>query len=63
VHKHILLKSEYFEKALCGSFQESGAQAIELPEEDPSTFHFLVAYLYEGKYDPIKTVSTVLGES
>ncbi|KAK1754946.1 hypothetical protein QBC47DRAFT_301732 [Echria macrotheca] len=60
VHKHILLKSEYFEKALCGEFRESNAQIINLPEENPAIFHFLVAYLYEGKYNPIKPVASVL---
>ncbi|KAK3394701.1 hypothetical protein B0H63DRAFT_55417 [Podospora didyma] len=60
VHKHILLKSEYFEKALCGEFRESIAQSIDLPDENPAIFHFLVAYLYEGKYDPIKPVASVL---
>ncbi|KAL2262330.1 hypothetical protein VTK26DRAFT_1716 [Humicola hyalothermophila] len=58
VHKHILLKHEYFEKALCGEFSESGSQSIHLPEEDPVIFHFLVAYLYEGKYEPIKAAAT-----
>ncbi|EGS17387.1 uncharacterized protein CTHT_0067120 [Thermochaetoides thermophila DSM 1495] len=60
VHKHILLRCEYFEKALCGDFKESEAQAIDLPEEDPALFHFLVAYLYEGKYEPIKPLAAAL---
>ena len=60
VHKHVLLKSEYFEKALCGDFQESETQSIDLPEEDPAIFHFLIAYLYEGKYEPITPVASVL---
>ncbi|KXX77547.1 hypothetical protein MMYC01_207029 [Madurella mycetomatis] len=60
VHKNVLLKSEYFEKALCGEFRESDTQSIDLPEEDPAIFHFLVAYLYEGRYDPIKPVASVL---
>ena len=57
------MKSEYFEKALCGEFRESGTQTIYLPEENPAIFHFLVAYLYEGKYTPIKPASSVLGKS
>jgi len=61
VHKHVLLKSEYFEKALCGDFQESETQSIDLPEEDPAIFHFLIAYLYEGRYEPIKPAAAVLG--
>ncbi|KAH6845398.1 hypothetical protein B0I37DRAFT_183858 [Chaetomium sp. MPI-CAGE-AT-0009] len=60
VHKRVLLKSEYFEKALCGEFKESGMQSINLPEENPAIFHFLVAYLYEGKYEPIKPAASVL---
>ncbi|KAK4244808.1 hypothetical protein C7999DRAFT_16971 [Corynascus novoguineensis] len=60
VHKHVLLKSEYFQKALCGEFRESGTQSIDLPEENPAIFHFLVAYLYEGKYEPIRPAASVL---
>lgn len=60
VHKHILLKSEYFERALCGDFREAAAQSINLPEEDPAIFHFVVAYLYEGRYDPIKPIASAL---
>lgn len=62
VHKHVLLKSEYFEKALCGEFKESGMQSIDLPEENPAIFHFLIAYLYEGKYEPIRPAASVLGK-
>ncbi|KAL2142318.1 hypothetical protein VTI28DRAFT_1327 [Corynascus sepedonium] len=60
VHKHVLLKSEYFQKALCGEFRESGTQSIDLPEENPAIFHFLVAYLYEGRYQPIRPAASVL---
>ncbi|KAK4132447.1 hypothetical protein BT67DRAFT_385146, partial [Trichocladium antarcticum] len=60
VHKPILLQSEYFETALCGDFRESDAQAIHLPEENPAIFHFLVAYLYEGRYEPIRPIASVL---
>ncbi|CAP69374.1 uncharacterized protein PODANS_1_10380 [Podospora anserina S mat+] len=63
VHKHILIKYEYFEKALCGPFKESETQSIELPEEDPAIFHFLVSYFYEGRYDPIKPLAAVLSMS
>lgn len=61
VHRDILTKSEYFRKALDGEFREASEQAIDLPEEDPSIFSFVVAYLYEEKFVPIKTISTVLG--
>ena len=56
------MKSEYFRKALSGAFRESECQRVELPEEDPAIFHFLIAYLYEGRYDPIKPVASILGE-
>lgn len=60
VHKNILLKTEWFRKALLGGFAEAEAQSLDLPEEDPGIFHFLVAYLYEEKYVPTKPLSTVL---
>ncbi|RYP34975.1 hypothetical protein DL767_004052 [Monosporascus sp. MG133] len=56
----VLLKAEYFRKALCGGFRESEAQAIDLPEEDPAIFHFVVAFLYEERYVPILPVASVL---
>jgi hypothetical protein len=62
VHRDILTKSEYFRKALEGEFREAGDQAIDLPEEDPSIFSFVIAYLYEGKFVPIKPVASVLGK-
>jgi len=62
VHRDILTKSEYFRKALNGGFREAQDQAIDLPEEDPSLFSFVVAYLYEEKYLPIKPIATVLGK-
>jgi len=61
VHKAVLTKSEYFSKALDGDFKEAEEQAIFLPEEDPAIFSFVVAYLYEGKFMPIKPISSVLG--
>jgi len=61
VHKAILRKSEYFRKALDGGFREAGDQAIDLPEEDPDIFSFVVAYLYEEKFSPIRALSTALG--
>ncbi|RYP06975.1 hypothetical protein DL764_002798 [Monosporascus ibericus] len=62
VHRSVLLKAEYFRKALCGEFRESEAQAIDLPEEDPAIFHFVVAFLYEERYVPILPVASVLVE-
>jgi hypothetical protein len=57
------LRADYFKRALCGDFWESETQCIELPEEDPTTFHFLIAFLYEGKFNPIKPASAALGMS
>lgn len=61
VHRDVLVKSEYFRKALNGDFQEAERQAIDLPEEETAIFSFLVAYLYEGKYEPIRSVADALG--
>jgi hypothetical protein len=63
VHRDILTKSEYFRKALDGEFREADDQAIDLPEEDPAIFSFVVAFLYEEKYVPIKPIATVLSGS
>ncbi|KAG4438137.1 hypothetical protein IFR05_006384 [Cadophora sp. M221] len=60
IHRDILCKSEYFRRALDGEFKEAGDQAVDLPEEDPDIFSFVVAYLYEEKFLPIKTMSTAL---
>lgn len=60
VHRAVLLKSEWFRTALCGGFMEASSQMLNLPEEDPAIFHFLVAYLYENTYIPTKALSTVL---
>lgn len=57
-----MTKSEYFRRALDGEFREGVAQAIDLPEEDPDIFSFVVAYLYEEKFVPIKAMSHALGE-
>ncbi|KAG5754521.1 hypothetical protein H9Q70_002872 [Fusarium xylarioides] len=62
VHKDILVQAEWFQKALCGNFREASEQFIDLPEEDPAIFHFLVAFLYEGCYEPIKPAASVLVE-
>ncbi|KAL4728624.1 hypothetical protein ACLX1H_005375 [Fusarium chlamydosporum] len=60
VHKDILLQAEWFQKALCGNFREASEQIIDLPEEDPAIFHFLVAFLYEGTFEPIRPAASVL---
>lgn len=60
VHRSVLLKSNWFRKALCGGFMESSTQSLDLPEEDPAIFHFAVAYLYEDRYVPTKALATAL---
>ncbi|OBS18069.1 hypothetical protein FPOA_09797 [Fusarium poae] len=60
VHKDILLQAGWFQKALCGNFREASEQIIDLPEEDPAIFHFLVAFLYEGTFEPIRPAASVL---
>ena len=60
VHKSILIRESWFEKALCGNFRESETEIIELPDEDPSIFHFVVAFLYERRYQPIRPIASVL---
>lgn len=62
IHRDILTRSEYFRKALYGDFREAEDQAVDLPEEDPAIFSFVVAFLYEGTYVPIKSAASVLGE-
>ncbi|KFY31145.1 hypothetical protein V493_01355 [Pseudogymnoascus sp. VKM F-4281 (FW-2241)] len=60
VHRDILTKSEFFKNALDGRFREADEQAVDLPEEDPALFSFVVAYLYEGKFSPIKPAADAL---
>ncbi|KAH7170635.1 hypothetical protein EDB81DRAFT_174081 [Dactylonectria macrodidyma] len=60
VHKDILLKVQWFRSALCGGFREADEQVIDLPEEEPSVFHHLVTFLYEGRYHPIKPAAQAL---
>jgi hypothetical protein len=62
VHRDILTKSEYFRKMINGGFLEGEEQSIDLPEEDPAIFHFVVAYLYEAKFVPIKPIASVLSK-
>lgn len=60
VHRDILTKSEYFRRALDGEFKEAAAQAIDLPEEDPTLFEFVIAFLYESKYNPLRPVAEII---
>ncbi|TDZ12811.1 hypothetical protein C8035_v000224 [Colletotrichum spinosum] len=61
VHRDILLTTEYFRKALCGDFREAEAQSIDFPEEDPAIFHFVVAFMYQRSFVPIRPASSALG--
>lgn len=56
------MKSEFFRKALDGEFKEACQQAVDLPEEDPDIFSFVVAYLYEERFVPLKSLGSVLSE-
>ncbi|KAF4994203.1 hypothetical protein FGRMN_5977 [Fusarium graminum] len=60
VHRDVLVQAEWFQKALCGNFKEASEQIIDLPEEDPAAFHFLITFLYEGRFEPIKPAASVL---
>jgi hypothetical protein len=54
------MKSEWFRRALSGDFKEASEQSVDLPEENPAIFHFLIAFLYEGQYRPIKSAASAL---
>lgn len=60
VHRDVLIRSKWFEKALCGNFKEADDQVIDLPEEEPGIFHFVVAFLYEARFEPIQPITSVL---
>ncbi|KAF7544198.1 hypothetical protein G7Z17_g10153 [Cylindrodendrum hubeiense] len=60
VHRDVLVKAQWFRKALCGGFREADEQVIDLPEEDPAIFHFLVAFLYEDRFHPIMPAANAL---
>lgn len=55
------MKSEWFKTVLSTNFKEKEEQAVDLPEEDPGIFHFIIAFLYEERYAPIRPVASVLG--
>lgn len=63
VHRDVLTRSLWFKRALEGGFLEAETQTINLPEEDPVIFSFVVAYLYEEKFAPIRAVASVLSKS
>jgi hypothetical protein len=49
VHKNLLTaQSDYFKKALTGSFMEAEENSIHLKEEDPAAVALLIGWLYLG---------------
>lgn len=54
------MQEDFFSKALEGNFAEASSQAIDLPEEDPTVFSFVVSWLYEKEFKPIKNIESVL---
>ncbi len=62
VHRDVLTSAEYFKKALDGDFKEAEDQAVDLPEEDAGIFSFVVAFLYEKTFIPIKPVADILSK-
>ncbi|KAK6001450.1 hypothetical protein QM012_002781 [Aureobasidium pullulans] len=49
IHQSFLCaKSQYFTKALSGSFKESITRSIELPDVSPILFRIFVAWIYHG---------------
>ncbi|CZR50892.1 uncharacterized protein PAC_00766 [Phialocephala subalpina] len=60
VHKAILMKYDSFSAAIDGKFREAVEGVLELPEEDPDIFSFVVAWLYEEKFVPIRSLEMAL---
>jgi hypothetical protein len=49
VHNHLLKsRSEYFDKALNGPFNEAKENSIYLEKDGPATVGLLVAFMYRG---------------
>lgn len=58
VHKALLTKeSDYFDRALNGSFKEAEDQAIDLPEETPAAVDLLVGWLYQDKIPTVRSAA------
>ena len=53
VHRNISCNSApYFQAALKGGFLESETQILDLPEDDPRVFGYLLIWLYTGQIIP-----------
>ncbi|KAI4638712.1 hypothetical protein J4E93_009740 [Alternaria ventricosa] len=51
-HKAVLcLESNYFLNAFTGNFKESSEGIMELHEDDPEHFEFLLKFMYTGAYN------------
>ncbi|KAJ4364906.1 hypothetical protein N0V95_000552 [Ascochyta clinopodiicola] len=51
-HKAVLcLESRYFLKMFEGGFKEATTQVIELHDDDPDHFEFILKYIYTYRYD------------
>ena len=55
------MKYDSFSAAIDGKFREAVEGVLELPEEDPDIFSFVVAWLYEEKFVPIRSLEMALG--
>ena len=50
IHQALLCgKSQYFTKALTGSFVESKTRVVKLEDVSPLLFRMFVSWLYDGK--------------
>lgn len=51
-HEGILSKTQFFNRALNGKFQEATTREVELPEDDPEAFSSVLEFLYGEEYSP-----------
>ena len=58
--KNILCKhSMFFQKALDGQFKEALDRRMDLPEDDPTAFAYLIQWFYQGKVDVLHDCLTL----
>lgn len=56
VHQSVICeKSNYFAKALCGTFQEGITGFVRLPDISPVIFRIFLVWLYHGKFAYVAT--------
>lgn len=64
VHKSVVSRSEFFEKALKSEWKEGQGRRILLPEDDPETFQAYLHWVYTGRiYSGQKPSYVVLAKS